>query len=145
MQKKMQIALKEARKAFEAGEVPVGAAIFKDGILIAHAHNRCEKKKDALAHAEMLVITQAQQVLKSSRLTGCELYVTVEPCLMCAGAIIASRISRLVYGIEEPKMGCIYSKMFLYDVIGQHRLEIYGSILAEESKRLMQAFFSNKR
>jgi tRNA(adenine34) deaminase len=93
----------------------------------------------------MLVITQAQQVLKSSRLTGCELYVTVEPCLMCAGAIIASRISRLVYGIEEPKMGCIYSKMFLYDVIGQHRLEIYGSILAEESKRLMQAFFSNKR
>lgn len=102
----MRQALLEAKKAAQLGEIPVGAVIVRDNQVIARAHNRRELDQDALAHAEVLCIRQACQTLQSCRLSGCQLYVTLEPCPMCSGAIINARLDRVVYGARDPKAGC---------------------------------------
>ena len=102
----MQQALLEARKAYDMGEVPIGAVIVKDGKVIARGHNLRETEKDPTLHAEMVAIREAARYLGGWRLTGCELYVTIEPCPMCAGAIIQARIERVVFGAMDPKAGC---------------------------------------
>jgi len=142
----MKQALAEAKKGFAEGEVPIGAIIVKDHKIIAANHNRKEGLKDPTAHAEMLVIREAAQKLNRWRLEDCELYVTAEPCPMCMGAMIQSRIKKLVYGVAEKKFGAVESTAFL----GQHPMlfknfEIYPGICEEECQELLKQFFSNKR
>ncbi len=142
----MREAIKEARKALKKDEVPVGAVIIKNGSVIARAHNSVEKNMSSLMHAEIKAIKIAQKKTKNWRLTGCELYVTLEPCLMCSGAIILSRISRLVYGARDPKAGAVES---LYKTLSNkrlnHRVEITGGILEKESSSLLKTFFRERR
>ena len=138
----MKKALEEARLAFEKGEVPVGAVIVKDGEIIARAHNLKETLFDATAHAELLAIRQACEFLRNWRLVGCELYTTLEPCPMCAGAAILARVKRVVFGAYDPKAGAAGSVINLFeDKRFNHRVEAVGGILAEESLQLLQPFF----
>ncbi|MGB9812633.1 MAG: tRNA adenosine(34) deaminase TadA [Thermovenabulum sp.] len=142
----MREALKEARKAFEGDEVPVGAVIVKDGEIIARGRNRRESLQDATAHAEIIAIKEACERLKSWRLSGCTLYVTLEPCPMCAGAVILSRIDRVVFGAYDPKSGCAGSVMDLFSCDKfNHHPEIIGGVLEEECARLLKEFFKKKR
>ena len=142
----MGLALAEARLAAEEGEVPIGAILVKNGEVISRAHNRRENDKDATAHAEMLVIRDACQKLGSWRLSGTTLYVTIEPCPMCAGALVMSRIDRLVYGSPDYKAGAVES---LFNIASHpalnHRLEITAGIRQEECTAAMQAFFRKRR
>jgi len=142
----MREALREARKAYEIGEVPIGAVVVKDGVIISRAYNLRETTKDPTAHAEVLAIRQAAQALGGWRLTDCDLYVTIEPCLMCGGAIILSRIKRLIIGALDPKSGAILS---LYNVANDerlnHRVEVITGILEEECSKLMKDFFKELR
>ncbi len=141
----MKKALEEAEKAFEAGEVPVGCVIVKDGKIIARGHNRREQTKSVLSHAETEAIGKACKKLNDWRLEGCSLYVTLEPCPMCAGAMILARIERLVYGAREPKFGAHVSKTNLFDCSFNHRIEVTEGILARESEKLLKEFFHNLR
>jgi len=142
----MREALKEAGYAFEDGEVPVGAVIVHQGRVIGRAHNQGECLKDPTAHAEMIAITQAAAALDRWRLTGCTLYVTLEPCTMCAGAIVLARIDRLVYGAADPKAGACGSLMnIVQDPRLNHRVEVIGGVLAEESSALLREFFHQRR
>lgn len=141
----MEQALIQAKAAAEKDEVPVGAVIVKDGKIIAAAHNLTKTGKDATAHAEMLCIRQAQKVLCTDHLFGCELYVTLEPCPMCAGAIINSKISELIYGAADPKGGAVDSKISLFAHNFNHRPTVYGGIKEKECKSLLQDFFAKKR
>ncbi|NLW16402.1 MAG: nucleoside deaminase [Firmicutes bacterium] len=142
----MQIALAEAQKAYELGETPVGAVIVRDGAIIAKAHNLRETERDATAHAELLAIRQANQVLGGWRLTRCTLYVTLEPCPMCAGAIVQARIPHLVFGAYDPKSGACGSLMDLVrDERLNHQVEVTSGILADESSRLLRRFFAEFR
>ncbi len=142
----MQQALIEAQKAYDMGEVPIGAVIVKDGKIIARGHNLRETEKDPTLHAEMVAIREAAQHLGGWRLTGCELYVTIEPCPMCAGAIIQARIQRVVFGAMDPKAGCAGSLYnLLQDSRFNHRVEVVGGVMEEECRRIMQDFFRERR
>ncbi len=142
----MQEALKEARKAAQKGEVPVGAVIVKAGKVIARGHNLTESKKSALTHAEMMALSKATKKMKSWRLNGCDLYVTLEPCGMCAGAIVLSRIDRLFYGASDPKAGVVESiAKALENPKLNHHVEVAGGILKEECSKALSDFFKEVR
>lgn len=142
----MGIALEEAQKAFEKGEVPVGAVVVKGGSVIGRGHNLVESAKDPTAHAEILAIRQAAEFLGGWRLAGCDLYVTVEPCAMCAGAVVLARISRLFIGTPDPKAGACFSVNHLVtDPRLNHQVELIAGILEEECKQLMRTFFRQLR
>jgi tRNA(adenine34) deaminase len=142
----MQLALDEAEQAFREEEVPIGAVIVHDGRVIASAHNQRERLHDPTAHAEMIAITQAAEALQSWRLEGCTLYVTLEPCPMCAGAILQARIPLLVYGTTDPKAGAVHS---LFQLLGDarlnHRCEVVSQILAEPCGQILSRFFQAQR
>lgn len=141
----MELAIKEAEKAAERGEIPVGAVIVKDGKVIAKAGNMREEKQNALSHAEIEVINQACKKLNSWRLDDCELYVTLEPCPMCTGAIINARIKTLVFGAYDLKSGSIDSVINLCDYSHNHKPEIYGGILEDKCLSILQDFFKGIR
>ncbi len=141
----MREALAEAKKAAQLGEIPVGAVIVRDEQIIARAHNRRELDHNALAHAEVLCIQQACQRLQSWRLTGCELYVTLEPCPMCSGAIINSRLDRVVYGAKDDKAGCAGSVADLFVMPFNHTPVVRSGILAEECAAVLRCFFQELR
>ena len=142
----MASALKEAEEAFKKNEVPVGAIIVRDGVVIARAHNQVEMLQDPTAHAEIIAIGAAANHLGSWRLKGCTLYVTLEPCPMCAGAIVLSRLDRVVFSAYDPKMGACST---LYNVVQDerlnHRVEVIAGVLDEDSKILLREFFEKKR
>jgi tRNA(adenine34) deaminase len=142
----MQLALAQAEAARELDEVPVGAVIVREGALLAAAHNERERLHDPTAHAEMIAITQAAAALGSWRLDQCTLYVTLEPCPMCAGAIQQARLKQLVYGTEDPKAGAVYSLYRLLDDERlNHQVEVVGGVLAEPCGKILTDFFANKR
>ena len=142
----MKEALKQARAAASRDEVPVGAVIVHDGQVIARAHDQVELLKDATAHAEMLVLTQAQEAVGDWRLTDCTLYVTKEPCPMCAGAVVHTRLARVVFGAGDPKGGAAGGAMNLLQFPTlNHRCEITGSVRAEECRQLLKTFFAQQR
>ncbi len=142
----MAKALREAEKAALKGEVPVGAVIVREGRIIARAHNLREAKADPSAHAELLAIRSAARKLKTWRLSGATMYVTLEPCLMCMGAILLARIPRLVFGPLDPKAGASGS---LYDIPSDkrlnHRVHVTGGVLASESEEVLKSFFRKLR
>jgi tRNA(adenine34) deaminase len=142
----MRMALAEAQAAAAAGEVPVGAIIVCNDRVIAAAHNQRETLRDPTAHAEMIAITQAAESLGAWRLEGCTLYVTLEPCPMCAGAIVQSRVPRVVYGAIDPKAGAVES---LYTLLADerlnHRPNVTGSVLAEPCGEILTSFFRARR
>ena len=145
-EKYMKMALKEAQKAYQEDEVPIGAIIVQNGKVIARAHNQRETKQQASAHAEMLAIQKACKKTGFWRLEDCEMYVTMEPCLMCAGAILQSRIKKVVYGAKDPKGGCIESCMKMYETKGfNHYPETESGILQEECSQILKDFFKEKR
>ena len=142
----MRLALREARKAEKKDEVPVGAVIVKDGKLLAAGYNRRQYKKDATLHAEMQAIRKACKKLQTWHLDGCELYVTLEPCCMCAGACINARIDKIVFGAYDRRFGCAGTLYDLpRDVRFNHRCETEGGVLEEECAGLLSAFFRKKR
>lgn len=141
----MKLAILEAEKAAEKCEVPVGAVIVKNGEVIAVGHNLREEKQNALSHAEMEVINTACKKLGSWRLDDCEMYVTLEPCPMCTGAIINSRIKTVIFGAYDSKMGCMDSVINLCDYPFNHKVEIYGGIMEDECLSVLQNFFKNLR
>lgn len=137
----MQQALKEAQLAYEEGEVPIGAIVVGGGRILGKGHNLVEKLHDPSAHAEMLAITAACQALNSKLLSNCTLYVTIEPCPMCAGAIHWARLGRIVYGAREEKFGYLrHSPNIIHG-----RTKVLGGILEEEAKELMRCFFQSRR
>lgn len=142
----MEVALEEARAAATRGEVPVGAVLVRHGNMLARAGNRTRELSDPTAHAEILVIREAAAALKSERLNGCDLYVTLEPCAMCAAAIAAARISRLYYGADDPKSGGVAhgARVFSHPQ-AHHAPEVYDGIAADASAELLQSFFSERR
>lgn len=142
----IRAALREAERALEKDEVPIGCVIVHDGAIIGRGHNQVETLKDATAHAEMIAIGAASAALDSWRLTECTLYVTLEPCSMCAGAIILARVGRLVYGATDPKAGGCGS---VTDVVHEprlnHRVEVTTGVLAEDCGAVLREFFAKKR
>jgi tRNA(adenine34) deaminase len=142
----MHEALGLARQAAESGEVPVGAVVVKDGTVVGRGYNRPVSGKDPTAHAEVMALRDAAQRIGNYRLGECELYVTLEPCAMCAGAIMHARVSRLVYGAADPKSGACGSvvDLFAEDRLNHHAT-IVGGVMAEEAARLLHDFFSARR
>lgn len=139
-------AIKEAYKARKKDEVPIGCVIVKDNQVIARAHNLRESKQKSTSHAEILAIEQANEIVGSWRLENCTLYVTLEPCPMCAGAILLSRVERVVYGAADPKGGSVDSCMKMYDVSGwNHYPKVCSGILKDECSTLLKEFFAMKR
>ncbi|HJB68072.1 MAG TPA: nucleoside deaminase [Candidatus Fournierella excrementigallinarum] len=141
----MRLALQQAKKAAALGEVPVGAVVAKDGEPVAMACNTRETGKNATHHAELLAIDAACKALGGWRLWQCELFVTLEPCPMCSGAIINSRIRRVVYGAADPKAGCCGSLTDLFALPFNHRPKVEGGLLAEECAQLLKEFFAALR
>ncbi len=142
----MKQALREAEKAFEKGEAPVGAIIVKEGKIIASAHNLREKNLDPTAHAEILAIRKAAGKLGGWRLSDCDIYVTLEPCAMCAGAIIQARISRVFFGADDPKAGAAGSVVNLFgEWRFNHRVEVKAGIMEEECSQILKDFFRKLR
>src|SRR5438874_8717210 len=142
----MREALRQAQKAYEADEVPVGAVVVRAGKVIGRAYNQVELLKDATAHAEMLALTQAEAGVGDWRLVDCDLYVTKEPCVMCAGALIHVRIRRLVFGCADMRSGAAGSVMnLLRNPVFNHRCEITSGILQDECAAILQDFFQKKR
>lgn len=142
----MRLALAEAAAAAVEDEVPIGAVIVHEGQVLAAAHNQREQLRDPTAHAEMIAITQAATTLDSWRLENCTLYVTLEPCPMCAGAIVQSRVKRVVYGADDPKAGAVKTLyQLLEDTRLNHRAEVAAGVLAEECSRVLSEFFQQKR
>ena len=140
------LALEEARAAAAAGEVPIGALIVHDGRILARSGNRTIRDCDPTAHAEMVVIREAARVLRNYRMAGTTLYVTLEPCSMCAGAMIQARIPRLVYGADDPKGGAVRSCFeVLTNATLNHQVEITSGILAPDCASLLQSFFAARR
>ncbi|MFO0773867.1 MAG: tRNA adenosine(34) deaminase TadA [Nitrospiraceae bacterium] len=145
-QQYMALALEQAQRAAALDEVPIGAVIVAHGIVVASAHNLRETNQDPTAHAELLAIREAAARLGSWRLIDCTLYVTLEPCAMCAGAIVLARIPRLVFGALDPKAGACRSLFTLtQDCRLNHRVETVGGVSAEESQTLLQTFFRRLR
>ena len=141
----MREALKEAQKAFDIGEVPVGCVIVKDDKIIARGYNQRETTKHVFNHAEMMAMDQACQLLNSWRLDECTLYVTIEPCVMCAGTMIQARLKRLVYGAFEPKSGAHTSIVNLFDYDYNHHVEVESGVLNLEASSIMKTFFRKLR
>ena len=142
----MHEALRQARKAFEKEEVPVGAVVTQNGKIIARAFNQVEMLKDATAHAEMLAITQAEAAVGDWRLNECDLYVTKEPCAMCAGAIVHVRLRRVIFGCADPRSGAAGGTINLLQMPGlNHQCEIASGVLAAECADLLQSFFQARR
>lgn len=142
----MKIALKEAEKAYNELEVPVGAIIVKDGKIIARAYNEKEKKHDTTKHAEILAIQKASKKLKSWRLNDCDMYVTLEPCSMCAGALIQSRIRKVYIGTMDEKTGSCGSVLnLLEDYKFNHKVEVEYNVCKEECEKILKDFFKNLR
>ncbi|HEY1267611.1 MAG TPA: nucleoside deaminase [Candidatus Binatia bacterium] len=142
----MRLALDEARAAAAAGEIPVGAVVVANDIVLARAHNVREARQSALAHAEILAIEAGSARLKSWRLEGCTIYVTLEPCIMCVGAILQARIARLVFGCLDPKAGAVESLYRLCeDARLNHRLPVAGGVLGQECSRILSDFFADLR
>lgn len=137
----MKKALENAQKAFENGEVPVGAVIVKNGEIIGSGYNLRETKQNALSHAEIEAINEACKNLGTWRLDGCEMYVTLEPCPMCTGAIINARIKTVIFGAFDSNMGCMDSVINLCDYPFNHKPEIYAGIMEDECKEILQKFF----
>lgn len=142
----MQLALKEAQLAASFGDVPVGAVVVRDGVVIGRGHNRREQDNDPTAHAEVIAIRQAAEALGAWRLTGCTLYVTIEPCPMCAGALVLARLDRLVYGAADPKTGATGS---LWNIVQDerlnHRLDVTAGVLESECREVIRTFFRQRR
>jgi tRNA(adenine34) deaminase len=139
----MFAALQEAERAFKENEVPVGAVVVKDNMIIGRGYNQVEKLKDATAHAEMIALTSAANHIGNWRLTECSIYVTLEPCVMCTGALLSSRITDLYFAAFDPKFGACGSVYNLAnDGKTNHRINVYSGIYAEESKKLLQDFFN---
>jgi tRNA(adenine34) deaminase len=142
----MELAIEEALQAAEADEVPVGAVLVSDGRVIARDHNRSIALKDPTAHAEVLALRAGAARVGNYRLNGCALYVTIEPCPMCAGAIVHSRISRLIFGVRDAKGGAVAS---LYRLLGDprlnHQVEVIEGVQAERCQEVMQTFFNARR
>jgi tRNA(adenine34) deaminase len=142
----MQVALEEGRLSAEAGEVPIGALLVHEGKIIARGGNRTVRDCDPTAHAEIVVLREAARVLGNYRLAGTTLYVTLEPCAMCAGAMIQARVSRLVYGADDPKGGAVRT---CFEVLSHpklnHRVEVTSGVLSLESAGLLQNFFTARR
>jgi tRNA(adenine34) deaminase len=142
----MDMALAQARAAAAAGEVPVGCVVVRDGAVIARSRNRTVTDHDPTAHAEMLAIRAAAAVLGSERLTDCDIYVTLEPCAMCAGALSFARIRRLYYGAADPKGGAVDNGVrFFASPSCHHRPEVYGGIAEQEAAALLREFFAERR
>lgn len=141
----MRLALGEAELAFTEGEIPVGAVIVKDGLIISKAHNLCQNETDATAHAELLAISKACRAVGNWRLSGCTLYVTMEPCPMCMGAIVNSRIDRVVYGVKDARAGACHSLLSLQNYPLEASPECEGGVLEEECVSLLRSFFAKKR
>lgn len=142
----MKMAIEEAKKASDIGEVPIGAVIVKNDEIIARAHNLRESKKDPTAHAEYLAIQKASKFLNSWRLEESQLYVTLEPCVMCAGAIVMSRIPHVIYGAKDPKGGCAGSLMdLLQEPRFNHRAQVEIGVMEEACSQLLTEFFRNIR
>ena len=142
----MRLALDQAHLAAEAGEVPVGAVLVAGGEVIARGFNQPISAHDPTAHAEVVVLRQAASSLANYRLTGTTLYVTVEPCLMCAGAMVHARVSEVVFGAPEPRSGAVVSSARVLETPGlNHRVAVTGGVLAEECRALMQRFFRDRR
>lgn len=145
-EKFMKIALKEAQKAYDKLEVPVGCVIVKDGKIIAKAHNLKETKTDTTKHAEILAIQKASKKLNSWRLLDCEMYVTLEPCSMCAGAIVNARIKKVYYGAHDEKTGAIGSVFnLLEDYTFNHKVEYKSGVLEQECEEILKDFFKKLR
>lgn len=142
----MQLAIEQARVAEENGDVPIGAVIIHNNQVIAKAYNQREQLQDPTAHAEIIALTQAAAALENWHLNGCTMYVTLEPCPMCAGALVLARIDRLVYGCDDPKTGAVKS---LYTIVQDgrlnHRLEVTSGVLADECSQILQEFFETRR
>ena len=142
----MREALEEAKRAADAGEVPVGAVLVKDGKVVARGGNRTIRDRDPTAHAEVLVLREAARLLDNHRLEGLSLYVTLEPCPMCAGAIAEARLERLVFGADDPKKGAAGGAFSLFDVPGvNHRPWVTTGVLKAESERMLKDFFEARR
>ena len=145
-EKWMSFALEQARKAEKEGEVPVGAILVKDDLVIARAHNKPISTNDPTAHAEIQLIRAAGEELKNYRLPGTTLYVTLEPCAMCLGAIMHARIERVVFGAHDPKTGvCGSSENFMEASCFNHKIDIASGVLENESKQLLKNFFNSRR
>ncbi len=142
----MSEALKEAQTAFEKDEVPVGAVIVHDGRIIARTHNQIVMLRDPTAHAEMIAITQAAAYLKSERLLDCSVYATIEPCSMCAGAMVLARVKRIIYGAKDPKTGACGS---VFNIANSkklnHRIKVTGGVLGKDCAALLTEFFRKQR
>jgi tRNA(adenine34) deaminase len=142
----MQLALAEAQAAAEAGEVPIGAVMIHSGAVLIRSGNRTIRDNDPSAHAEIVVIREMAQTIRNYRLTGATLYVTLEPCAMCAGAIVQARLSRVVYGADDPKGGAFRS---CFEILTSpklnHQVEVTPGVLADESAALLQSFFAPRR
>ncbi len=146
MEKFMKEAIKQAKKAYKIDEVPIGCVIVYEGKIIARAYNKRNYKKSTLAHAEILAIQKASKVLNDWRLEGCTMYVTLEPCQMCAGAIVQARVDKVVIGCMNPKAGCAGSVINLLDMKGfNHQVEVEKGVMEEECSNLLQQFFKELR
>ncbi len=142
----MKMAISEAEKAEKKDEVPIGAVIVKDGVVVAKGRNKVEEKNDATFHAEIVAIKSASKKLKSWRLDDCDIYVTLEPCAMCAGAIVNSRIKNVYFGAYEKKSGAVVSKMNVLKNSGlNHKCDFIGGIMEKECKNLLKNYFKLKR
>jgi tRNA(adenine34) deaminase len=142
----MQLALEQAQHAWTLGEVPVGAVVVKDGVVIATGCNQPIGKHDPTAHAEIVALRAAAEKLGNYRLPGCELYVTLEPCVMCSGAMMHARLARVVYGALDPKTGACGSVVNLFDQERlNHHTEVVGGVLADQASTMLKAFFAERR
>ena len=142
----MQLALEQAQHAWRLGEVPVGAVVVKDGVVIATGFNQPIGRHDPTAHAEIIALRAAAEKLGNYRLPGCELYVTLEPCVMCSGAMMHARLARVVYAAPDPKTGAAGSVVDLFAHDGlNHHTEVAGGVMAEEASSMLKAFFAERR
>ena len=141
----MREALKLAMAAFDEDEVPVGAVVVYNGKIIAKGRNQVEKLSDPTAHAEMIAITSAANYIKSKWLSKCTMYVTVEPCSMCAGALVLSRIGKVVFGAQDPKTGAFGSKLNINNFSLNHKVKVTKGVLEKECSQILSSFFRNKR
>ena len=144
-EKFMKAAIKCAEKALDEGEVPIGAVVVCDGKIISRGHNRRTKKQIATAHAEIEAIEKACKKLKSWRIPECEIYVTLEPCPMCAGAAVNARIQRIIYGLDDPAAGCCGSAADVTHLSGAHQVELYRGCMEDQCRALMRQFFQSLR
>ncbi len=141
----MEAALLKAKEAAKIGEVPIGAVVVKNGEIISAAHNLTESTKDPTAHAEVLALRAAANALGDFRLSGCELYVTLEPCPMCAGAALNARVSEVVFGAFDPQKGALDSALNMYSFNLPNKPTVYGGIMEKECLELLQSFFKERR